>query len=205
MNLYLDDQPVVVDDAEELTVKQVVERVSGRWLDKDRLLVSIRCNGDAVDSDRLDEVLALGAAEFETLEFQSCNVRELVRSVLEAAEKSFADTDRQRREAADLLSEGQTAQAMSVLTVCFQTWAQVHSAVIQSANSLSLDLTALPVGDGTASIWLNGLAERLRALKEALEAGDHVSVADILRYEFDEVSGQWRGLLTVLLGRVDAA
>lgn len=198
MNVYLDDQPVAVADAETLTVQQVADRVREELADRGRLLTSLTCDSQVVATRDLEDVLGRSANAYDSIEFQSSDARQLVNTLLTAAAGLFEEADHRRIEAADLLNEGQTGKAMEVLSACFQAWAQIHQSIIQTSNVLHVDLSDIRAGDLDVARWLLSLADRLRALKEALESSDHVSVADILRYEFDDVSKQWNVIIGAL-------
>lgn len=198
MNIYLDDQPVTVSEVETLSVQQVADQLRDQFMPSGRMLTSLRCNGVAVTPDRLDAVLSGPAIDFENIEFLSSDSREMVRSLLEAAGGLFEEADKRRIQAADLLNSGQVGNAMTLLSVCFQSWAQIHQSIVQSCHTLDISMDEMSSDNLDIGTWLVGLADRLRAIKEALEAGDHVSVADILRYEFDDVSEKWKQIIAML-------
>ncbi|MBN1488797.1 MAG: hypothetical protein JXA69_02675 [Phycisphaerae bacterium] len=201
MELYLDDQPVTVDDAETQTLQEVAEELRDQLTGQGRLLTTIRCDGREVIPAELEATLARQAGMYGSVEFQSTGTQELVRGALTEAAAMLAGTNEVRNKAADLLNEGQMGAAMEALSQCFQAWGQVHEAVIKSSQLMNIDLNEAQADGLNVVTWLMLLAEKLRDLKAALEADDQVSVADILRYEFDEVSEQWKRVFEHLIGQ----
>jgi hypothetical protein len=51
--------------------------------------------------------------------------------------------------------------------------------------------------------WLDSFSRKLRELKLSLETGDLVTVGDVLRYEFDAVSSEFRALIDELMAHVN--
>jgi hypothetical protein len=54
------------------------------------------------------------------------------------------------------------------------------------------------VDGGAMMAQLNVPADRLKQLRDALEAKDFVLVSDVLTYEFGEAIASWRALLAAL-------
>ncbi len=198
MEVYLDDEPVTVDDARALTLEQLTHEVRSRLTDRHRLITCIRCDGQTVESDALDDRLRQSVGAFGRIEFQSSDLHELVRQALAGAEELIDESDRSRIRAADLLSQGNTTEAMGILRVCFQAWGRVHDSLTKCAQLLGTNLGTIEAAGTDGGEWVTALRDKLRELKEALEVGDHVLVADILRYEFDELAAGWRYVVTRL-------
>jgi len=198
VNIYLDDEPVSVTSAETLTVQGVADQLRDRLASAGRMLTSMRCDGKAVGPDQLEAILSAPAKGYTNIEFLSSDSKQMVRSLLDAAANLFKEADEQRIKAADLLNAGQVGNAMTLLGACFQSWAQIHQAIVHSCQTLGISIERISSDQFDIAAWLVGLADRLRAIKEALEAGDHVSIADILRYEFEDVSEQWKQVIAML-------
>lgn len=205
MDIYLDDKPVAVADGEALTVQELVCELRPQLADGRRMLTTIRCDGKAVESNELEAALGEVAGHYGRIEFQTSDRGELVLAALKGAAELFEESDVSRRQAADLLNEGQAGKAMAVLGECFRAWSQAHESVVQSSQLLKLDLLDMRARDVVVGEWLGLLRDKLRELKEALEVSDHVLVADILRYEFDDISQQWKQIVAHLIERTQEA
>jgi len=205
MEIFLDDEPVVIAGAEGLTLAQVVESLSDRLAAERRLVTAVRCDGRPVQADELDEVLAGPVGRFGRVELQSSLPGPLAREVLAGAAEMIAGSEEARREAVDLLNQGRTGQAMELLGAFFRSWSQVYDSAIQSSRLVGVDLMEMKVDGAEVCEWLDAFARKLRELKQSLEAGDLVSVADVLRYEFDAVASEFQALIDELLPHAEAA
>lgn len=203
MAIFLDGTPVTVSNGRTLSVQGVIDELSPDLTDRGRLITSIVCDGRAVVSDEIEAVLRLPAGDFERLELQSGDLQGLAREVLTGARDLFERSEQCRRDAVDRFGDGQTGQAMEKLAECFRAWVHVHEAVAKTGQLLHMDLEQMRIGDFNVSSWLADLTCKLRDLKGALEANDYVSIADILRYEFDEIAERWDALIASLIDRTE--
>jgi hypothetical protein len=60
------------------------------------------------------------------------------------------------------------------------------------------NLLQVSIESGTVADCLADLVERLRDLRDALEARDLVLLADLMQYEIPELCKKWKGLLLSL-------
>jgi len=195
VEVYLDDAPLDIDAPDGSSLEQLTQQVSRRLRGTGRVITAVRCDGRTVPADELECTLARPAREYGSIEFQSSEVAGLVRAAMQEAGRLFIESDRLRHKAADLLNEAKSSRAMELLGQCFRIWSQVYETVLKGAQLRQVNLLAVDVPDVDVTAWLGLLADRLREVKGALEVGDHVLLADLLRYEFDDVSEQWKRLL----------
>ncbi len=205
MEIYLDDESVAVADAEAMTIDQLAQAVRSQFNDPGRLITTIRCDGHTIDPATLGETLRQKAGAYGRIEFQSSDLGELTRAALRGAGDLIDQCDQTRQEAADALVEGQSAKAMELLGLCFNSWGRAHDSIIKCAEVLDIDVAAVAVGDVPIQEWCRLLRSKLEDLRDALTVGDHVLVADILRYEFDEVSAGWKSVIARLMKKAEAA
>ncbi len=69
---------------------------------------------------------------------------------------------------------------------------------------LGVDFESLQLAGRPVAECLTELLERLRDLKDAVANRDHVLLADILRYEFDDVLQRWERMLDGFIDHVEA-
>ena len=111
---------------------------------------------------------------------------------LDQVEDQLRETDRLRADAVDLLLRGQSSRAMEKLSGCFGIWQSAQESVLKVAQLLQIDLETIRIGDRPLTELLRGFGTQLRQIKTALENRDFVTLADILTYEANEMSDQWR-------------
>ncbi len=204
MSVFLDDEPYQVDPSTSPTVGQVLEQVLQTVRAAGRVVAAIRCDGQEIDSESLQRVLSTPADTYEKVEFLSGTAAELAGDALGRVQAGLMDLDATKAQAVEKLNQGQTAEAMVLLRHYFDAWRQAHEAVLQSAKLVGLDLTELEV-DGTpvAEVFAH-FAEQLRQLRDAFEADDHVTIADIMTYEADETTQRWIRLVEKVKEAVQA-
>jgi len=114
------------------------------------------------------------------------------------ASVSLAATESTIQNVADLFTQGQTNDAIQSLGQCLRVWQQVHAAVAQSIQMLGVDPGVTTIRDASLTDAIAMPKDVLRQVKSALEAQDHVLLADILQYEFSEVTEQWHDIIARL-------
>jgi len=205
MPILLDSKPY--DDARirpGATVAELIDTVKTELSGTGRLLLALRCDDQELDAGRLDSLLNEPMSRFERLELISGRPEPIVLDTLEVCREALADTFAPLQEAAAALSTGRLSEAMSRLVECVAVWSQTHEALVNSARLLRIDLQALRAGDRPVVEWLNGLAEKLRELKKAIESRDFVLLGDLLRYELEATIQGWEGMLDRVIEHIEA-
>jgi len=202
MEVYLDQQLYRPSDPPPVTLAELVERIAVEVRPTNRALLRVVCDGAEISTPGLEDRLAQPLEQFNRIEFHTGPAAVLVQDALEQSLELLNSTAGPRREAADALTQGRTQEAATLLGDCLQGWAQVHQAIVQSVVLLKLDASALTVGDQPLEAALETIVTQLRGIKEALAAGDYVLLADILQYEFDDVTRRWQGVIEAVLQSV---
>ena len=198
--VYLDDRAHSADLAVSGTLGDLVEAVRAEVAKGDRVIVGIACDGIDVTED-LEAKLAEPLDGFQRVDLHSGRAQELVRDALEQALDVLADTDHLREQAIDALTRGDEHEATQALGDCFRHWSQIHLGIAQSVAFLALDPQTLEVNGQPLESALAGIGERLKEVREALQAGDNVLLADTLQYEFDEAVETWKAAIVAVLAR----
>jgi hypothetical protein len=97
-----------------------------------------------------------------------------------------------------MLTEGKTSEAIEMLGDCLRIWQQIHDAVAKSIQMLDLDLTEVTIKDEPMLDVITQPKETLVQIKQALQAQDYVLLADVLQYEFGNVTDRWYLLIARL-------
>jgi len=192
MEVYLDEQAIAVDTSPGRTLAQVIEAGRQAAADDERVIVSIQCDGVDLVGEQLDGQLTEPADRYQRVDLLSARAGQIVADALSQARTILDQADAERQRVADLLTRGETGEAVEVMSECFGGWAQVHRALAESIAFLGLDTAALQAGDRPLADMLGEIREQLTQIKEVLAVGDHVLLADILQYEFGETTERWR-------------
>jgi len=164
----------------------------------ENLIVTVRLNGRELVDAELEAMLDRALHTEDQVDLVSTNRRELaalaLRDAAEAIERSGSDAER----IADGLQGGVTEGGASEVVALFKAWTAANETVSQCCQLLDEDLTERRHNERSVREYLAELADRLRELRDALEAGDMVLLGDIVRYELPELSRQWGELLRAL-------
>jgi hypothetical protein len=198
MSVTVDRQPLAAREMGLLTLGQLLAH-----LQKDnRLVVNVLIDGQAPDLAQMGTVRKL-PLESHTLFIETADPRELALDALAEVESQLAEADRLRAEASDLIVRGQHQAAMGKLSGCFSTWQNAQESVLKTAQLLRVDLDRIDVQGSSLSDMVAGFAAQLRQIRDALENRDFVRLNDVLTYEANEATAQWRAAITALRAVVD--
>ena len=200
MEIYLDDQTLTTP-ATTATLADVVAQAKEEAARDERVIASIVCDGVDVAGQDMEARLTEPADTFGRIDFTTGRPAELVSDALAQARNLLDETDRQREQVVEWLTQGENRQANDGLIECFQSWSRVHTAVIQSIALLGLDVQTLEVnGEGIDTV-LGEITNQLKQIREVLLAGDQVLLADLLQYEFEQATNRWKGAIEAVLAR----
>ncbi len=197
MLVTLDGDRVQADFAPGVTLALVVERVAA-GLPAERRVVAAALNGESLSAAALDDRLAQPLTVGDQIDLESAAPAELVREALHDSAVRVAAAAELHRTAADCLNGGRTVEALGHLREIMGAWQQAQQSIWQGSGLLQRDLTAICYDDQTIAEHIRTLSDRLRAVRDALDAHDLVSLADLTYYEFPELCEHWRGLLSAL-------
>ena len=204
MQVYVDDQPFEIEEPESVSVDGVFEQVLGNLRAQGRIVKAFGCDGEEVQAEDHERVLGEPAANYARLDFVSCEPSELAIDALSRVQAMLMDLAPTKDEAVEKLNQGQTSEAMALLSVFFDAWRQSQEAVMQSAQLMQLDLQGVSA-DGVSIVEVfERFAEQFRQLKEALEASDHVTLADIINYEADQTTQLWIDLIEAVKAAIQS-
>ncbi len=196
MDVFFDDKLVenaFVDDA--TTVEEALRHVREKLCALDRLVIGLRCDGQEVAPDMMTRTLQEPAASFERLEVVTGTREELVTDAMAQASDCLAETGGACRQIADLLTEGNTTEAVKTLGECLRVWQQIHEAVGKSIEMLQIDAEHTMLGDEPLIQLIMKPKQVLLQVRDALKVQDYVLLADILQYEFSSVTDCWHKLI----------
>lgn len=204
IDIYLDNSlltELVLDT--RTTVGEVIGGLRDRMTRSGRLVIGIRADGRDVPQNELDAVLRADVRSFRRLDLASVDARSTVVETLRQAAEACVECDQARPIIADLLNEGRTQEAMEHLGECLAAWSSTADAMTKSAGLFAIDLAEIRINSGPLPDWLETVVGQLRQLRDALENGDLVLTADILRYEMDESLTGWDHAVRAVMNRIE--
>lgn len=203
MDLFLDDKKVEDNGVVGGTLEQTLREVQTNLCPPRRILVGFRCDGEEIVSTAIAAAMQRPIASFEKLEVFTSTREDLVADTMGQASSSLEETESTTQRVAELLMEGKTVEGIERLGECLHVWQQVHDAVAKSLELLRLDPQKATVRDQPLLAALERPKDVLLQIKGALQVQDHVLLADILQYEFAEVTDMWHTMIARIRQEAD--
>lgn len=198
VEFFIDDVAVDSQVIDAGTVEQALKTVQSDLTTPDKLIVALKCDGREVPGESMAETLGTPVAELRRLEVFTSTREALVIEAMNQASASLDNAEAECHRIAGLLTEGKSADGIGALGECLTVWQQIHDAVSKSVRMLDVDLdAALAEGDRLADLIAKP-KDVLLQIKQALQAKDHVLLADILEYEFQDVTQQWHAVVDLV-------
>ncbi len=198
MELFLDDEQVDSEFIGEQTLEDALRHLQVNVCNPGEVVVGVRCDGKEVGPNEMAATLAKSVAMFSKLEVFTSTPQKLVVDAMSQASLALNETEAACQRIADMLTRGDTADGISELGDCLGVWKKIHDAVSQAIQMLQLDPEQLKVEQEPLLEVINRPKDVLLEIKQALESQDHVLLADIMQYEFGDVTGKWHGLIDLL-------
>lgn len=196
MNFFLDDRIIEPEAGEGATLEAVFRSIQGALDDANRIVVSFRCDGEEMVGPPMIAALRKPADSFLRIDAYTTTKPELVLETMTHADESLDEVEVDSEEVAKMLVQGRSADAIPKLGVCLKIWQQVHDALTKSLALLDLDPAQLDVRDQTFDAAMTRPRDVLLQIKNALLAQDYVLLADVLQFEFSEVTEIWHAMIT---------
>ncbi len=155
----------------------------------DRLVVEAKADGQQVPAADLEHPPEQASYASE-LAVTSVESSQLVASALTDAAEALTDLGAEQSAVAELLQVGETQEAMSRLGGLVGVWQQVDQTMLLAQQAMG---DRLPID--AFSTEAGELTSQLGAMRDALEAGDLTTVADLLAYDMDGLPDRWSILL----------
>ncbi len=192
--------PVTVDHstlrAEELGLR-TIGQVLAHLQKERRLVVHVLIDGLEPDLGRLSDVRKSPLKGHHVF-IETADPREMAMDILKQVEAQLGEADRIKSEAAKLLQNNQNVRAMEKLSGCLTTWQHAQESLVGTAQLLKIDLEKIMVGRRTLTSLIVGFTEQLKRIRSSLENRDFVTLGDVLIYETEQTSSEWREALEAM-------
>lgn len=204
MIVTVDGEKLVRDFKVGSTLQEVIDQARA-GLNGERIVVSVAVNGEAYAEAALAEALDVPVPPEAQVDLETGGRAEIAAAALRSVAEELDGLALRQPEIAEQLSAGQTADAIRQVGEVVQVWVACQTAIVQGSGLLGRNLTALEVNGQVVEARLTDLVERLRELRDVLEAQDLVLLADLLHYELPALCHEWRDTLLDLAAQTEAA
>lgn len=198
MQVLVDSRPL---DAEGSTLGELIDAAHESLRGSGRLVVEVRVDGALIEAGTLDAQMNEPVTG-ETVELATADPRTLAQETLGQVAAVLGDVRDVQEKAAGLLRSDQPGDALEQVREAVGVWQQAQASVMHSAQLLGLDLDGMTLEGESAPAVIEQLADQLKALREQLNAGDWLGLADTLEYELTEAAERWTQLIAELQRRI---
>ncbi len=198
MQVFVDDKLIDEESIEGRTLGDAIRHVQSGLTAPHKIVAGILCDGETIAADDMIESLQKPLTEISRVDVITSTKEDLVIDVMTNASTSLEESETASQCVAQLLTEGKSAAAREALADCLRTWQQIHDAVAKSLSILGLDPETIMIRDEPLIDAIGKPREVLLQVKDALVAGDEVLLADILQYEFADVTQTWHSIIARL-------
>ncbi|HEX8322424.1 MAG TPA: hypothetical protein VF595_00800 [Tepidisphaeraceae bacterium] len=164
---------------------------------RNRLVTQVLIDGQEPDLDHVPQWRGR-SLNGHTIFIETHAPADIAADVLDEIARQMDGAEAAREKAIDDLHAGAANKALQKLSGCFTAWQSAQTAISQVAKLLKIDLDRVRVEDTTLTEALANFAGQLRDVRDAIEARDYVTLADVLTYEIGRTIAQWRDALTQL-------
>jgi len=199
MPIFLDDQPIAFPGR---ALSEVLSSANDHLADRGRVVVEIQVDGDRLTGDEL-QAHGNSVVEDTELRLYSANPRDLARSIIAALLTELDQAADLQAQAADLLQRDESNEAMTPLGKMLGIWQQTQQGVAGSVGLVGLDWNELEIAGQPASELMAALIQQLTTVRDAIEAGDFVTLADCLVHEWPDIADRWHEMLTRIIDLID--
>jgi hypothetical protein len=170
----------------------------------ERLIVTVAVDGKPLVEEALSERLEGPADGIKQVDLGSADRRQLVREALCEVADRLAEVGDQQAGIADQLHSGGVKEAIDQFGQFLEARQLCQRSILECSGLLGQDLTTTDCEGQTVREHLDGLADKLRELRDAFEARDAVLLADLAQYEIPDTCRAWHGILKTLADSVTA-
>lgn len=168
----------------------------------DRLVVSVMLDGEQVLDQELSQRLNRAVDAVKHVELISADRHELASAALREVAAQLTSAVDGQSIIAEQLQSGEVSDAATALADFLQIWQTCQRAIVECSGLMKRDLTMAESGGRPVREHLDGLADKLRELRDAFEARDTVLLSDLFQYEMPQTCRTWQGILNDLAANV---
>ncbi len=190
MAILLDGQPVSSPCPPDEPLRAVLDAIRQTHA-PERIIVSIEQDGILLTEEALDAALDAPLPAGCDLALRTEHPAALVARALREVAGALREGAETSIRAAELLEQGQAAEALPAVEPAVSAWRDLQQVVQQAGGLLGEPWLMQEVDGRPLHEHLAELAGRLRDLRDALVHQDAVLLADVLRYELPELAGAW--------------
>lgn len=196
MQVFLDNEPLSVNRP---TLKSAFGAAIDQAQGRGRVIVEVVADGHPVAGPLLADPPD-DPFEGDELRFTSVEPWSMVYEIMHESAEALEFASEHQRRASEHILDAKLDDAREDIEAAMGVWQQVITAIQRSGQLLDIDIESLKVGDPPVALGerVKGLAGLLTTLTEGVKGEDWSSIGDLLAYELEEESENWREIVVSL-------
>jgi hypothetical protein len=183
------------------TLQALIDQVR-RTRPEDSVIVTVAIDGEPLVGKELGERLERPVDQVTQVDLGSADRRQLAADALREVAAQLATVGDDQAAVAGELQAGNTSEAVGRFGKFLEAWQLCQRSILECSGLLGQDLTAVQCDGRSVREHLDGLADKLRELRDAFDARDTVLLADLIQYEVPDVCRGWHGIMKNLADSV---
>lgn len=203
MKLFVNEKQVDNAISEDATLAVALTYVQNNCIGDDQVIAAVYVDKQELTADNLNQWKNRPISDFQEAIIDAPTRKALAILALQTIAEGLNQSTSDRSQIVELLNQGQSAQAMQKLGNYTQMWNSAQQTIANVSKLLEKNLLTMSACKNQASQpsvqdRVTELTSQLQELKNALQAGDMVLVADILNYEYQGLTKNWTDMLEYL-------
>lgn len=192
MAIYLDEQELTL---EATSVKDVIQAANAQAMAAGRIVVEISLDGQVIPADQLQAKQEDALPEGAEIRLISALPSELAIDTLNQCTLALDEARKITADAAELLQQDKSTQAIEEIAKTVGIWQQVQAVVSQSTQLTGIDLNTRKLDGEPINDIIQQHVTHLTELRDLLQSKDTLGLADVLTYEWPNVLTRWQQLI----------
>ncbi len=177
----------------------------------DSVISAIWVDGEPLTADTLNRWKDRPVGDFQETRVDAPSKTAWAASGLRTLAEGLAASHADREDIVTHIHQGRSTEAMQHLPAYLRVWDGLQQSLSSVGRLLDMDLSGLELFAQQQGLdhWqptfvvdhIHDLSAKLAEIKQALEASDLILLADVLAYEFADLTENWQGLLDELAER----
>ena len=195
MPVYLDEKEIV---PEKNDLQSALDKAEDILEERGRIVVEVKIDGELILGEAFDSVSEVDT-EAKKIDFLSGDPSELADQALRELLESLDEVRTLQVEAAESFQQDLVQDAMAKIGTCIGVWQQVMQGIALVGPIKGIDIEVDEYEDKPILELVGQLSDRLIDLKEMIQAGDTLGMADVLAYEWPETINHWEKFIGWML------
>lgn len=216
MKLLLNGNEINDIATDQDSLGEILKNIQDSQVAHDAVISGIWIDGEPLTADLLSQWKDRPASDFAETRIDAPHRNALAAQGMRTLSCGLAESKDERHQIVEHLHQGRSTEAMKILPGYLELWHNIHQSLASACRLLNVEMDSLEIFSPTTAQTATDphncdrltdrsahLIQILGQLKQALESADLVLLADIIDYEFADLTSDWQTLLDELANRFD--